>query len=205
MTLARPKLVDAAWRLLPPALRRKLRSNTGKRFTRFLPAALAAVITSQVILAILNGPAHVSAGTAAIIASMIAAGVSYVMSRWAWERKGRPSVLKETLPFWMVSVGVWFVLGLTTHYASVWAHSMDLHHWRRILVVNGAYFLANCVTFVTRFAIFHYVLFSDRRAKAALAPVGQDDGPEALAPSGSAGRALAPASAPGPGEPTRGI
>ena len=25
-----------------------------------------------------------------------------------------------------------------------------------------AYFLTNCVTFVTRFAIFHYVLFANR-------------------------------------------
>jgi putative flippase GtrA len=152
------------------------------------------VITSQVVLAVLNGPAHVSAGTAAIIASMVAAGVSYVMSRWAWERTGRPSMLKETLPFWMVSVGVWFVLGLTTHYASVWAHSMDLHHWRRILIVNGAYFLANCVTFVTRFAIFHYVLFADRGAKAqpGSAPSAAGQG---AAPAGDpAGLVLTPAS-----------
>jgi putative flippase GtrA len=166
MSLTQRKIVYTVWRMLPLSLRRKLRTETGNRFARFVPAAVAAVITSQILLAVLNGPFGVSAGTSAIIASMVAAGVSYLMSRWAWERKGRPDLLRETLPFWAVSIGVWLLLGLTTHFASVWAHSMDLHHWRRVLVVNGAYFLANCVTFVTRFVIFHYLLFNDRQGKA---------------------------------------
>jgi putative flippase GtrA len=166
MTLAQRKFVYSVWRMLPLSLRRKLRSEAGNRFARFIPAALAAVITSQITLALLNGPVGVSAGSSAVIASMVAALVSYLMSRWAWERKGRPDLLRETLPFWAVSIGVWLLLGLTTHFASVWAHSMDLHHWRRVAVVNGAYFLANCVTFVTRFMIFHYVLFADRSGRA---------------------------------------
>jgi putative flippase GtrA len=166
MSLTQRKIVYTVWRMLPLSLRRKLRTEAGVRFTRFVPAAVAAVITSQVLLALLNGPFGVSAGISAIAASIVAAGVSYLMSRWAWERKGRPDLLRETLPFWAVSIGVWLLLGLTTHFASVWAHSMGLHHWRRVLVVNGAYFVANCVTFVTRFVIFHYLLFNDRRGKA---------------------------------------
>ena len=166
MTLARPKIVDAAWHGLPGSLRRRLRSKTGRRFVRFVPVSVAALASSQVTLAILVGITRLSAGVSAITASIVGATVSYVLSRWAWERKGRPHVLKETLPFWAVSVGAWIVLGLASHYASVWAVSEGLGHWQRVAVVNGAYFLANCVTFVTRFAIFHYVLFADRGSKA---------------------------------------
>jgi putative flippase GtrA len=169
MTLARPKIVDAAWHVLPGSLRRRLRSKTGKRFVRFVPVSVAAVASSQVTLALLVGVTRLSAGASAVIASMVGAGVSYVLSRWAWERKGRPHVLKETLPFWAVSVGAWTVLGAASHFASLWATSADLGHWQRVGVVNSAYFLANCVTFVTRFAIFHYVLFADRGSKAGLA------------------------------------
>jgi putative flippase GtrA len=204
MTLARPKVAHTAWQMLPLWLRRKLRTRAGTQFARFVPVALAAVITSQITLAVLNGPAHVSAGTSAIIASMVAAAVSYVLSRWAWGRKGRPDLLRETLPFWAVSIAVWLFLGLITHLASVWAHSMDLHHWRRVLVVNGAYFLANCVTFVIRFAIFHYVLFADRTAKAQsspAAPGAAGGSPGSPADGGHEALSLAPASAParGPG------
>src|ERR1019366_8507293 len=81
----------------------------------------------------------------------------------------RPHMLKETLPFWAVSVGAWLVLGLTSHYASVWAKSMGLSHWQQTLVVELAYLLANCVTFVTRFVIFHYLLFADRGSMPQLA------------------------------------
>jgi putative flippase GtrA len=167
MSLISPKITDAAWRLAPGPLRRRLHSKTGRQFLRFVPVSLAAVAASQITLALLVGVTHVSAGTSGVIASMVGAGVSYVLSRWAWERKGRPHVLKETLPFWAVSVGAWLVLGLTSHFASVWAVSMGLGHWQRVAVVNAAYLVANCVTFVIRFLIFHYVLFADRGSKGA--------------------------------------
>lgn len=165
MTMAPPKIAKVAWHLLPGGLRRKLRTNTGNRFMRFVPVSLAAVAASQLTLAILVGVTRLSAGTSAVIASMAGAAVSYVLSRWAWERKGRPHVLKETLPFWAVSVATWIVLGVVSHYASMWAVSMGLGHWQRVAVVNIAYLAANCVTFVTRFVIFHYVLFADRGSK----------------------------------------
>jgi putative flippase GtrA len=165
MTMAPPKIVRVVWLLLPGSLRRWLRTTTGKRFMRFVPVSLAALTASQLTLALLVGLSHLSAGTSAVIASMAGAAVSYVLSRWAWERKGRPHVLKETLPFWAVAVGSWIVLGVVSHFASVWAVSMGLGHWQRVAVVNAAYLMANCVTFVTRFAIFHYVLFADRGSK----------------------------------------
>ena len=92
--------------------------------------------------------------------------MSYFLSRWAWERKGRPNVWRETIPFWLVSVGAWLVLGLAAHFGTVIAaHHLNLHHFERHVVVGGIYLLANCVTFVIRFLIFHYVLFADRGRK----------------------------------------
>jgi putative flippase GtrA len=162
MTDLSAKISRAAWCLVPAPLELRLRTEVGQRFMRFIPAAVAAVITSQVVLAILTGPVRITAGEAAFIASVCAALVSYLMSRWAWERKGRPDLLRETIPFWAVSIAVWFLLSATTHYASVWATSMGATGLKRHLIINGAYFLANCVTFVLRFLIFHYLLFRNR-------------------------------------------
>jgi uncharacterized SAM-binding protein YcdF (DUF218 family) len=73
-------------------------------------------------------------------------------------------VLKETLPFWIVSVAAWIVLGLATKLGVHWAAAAALPRgsvqWH--LVVNGTYFAANVLTFFARFLIFHYVLFADR-------------------------------------------
>jgi hypothetical protein len=97
---------------------------------------------------------------------MTAALVSYLLSRWAWERTGRPDLLRETVPFWLVSAAVWGILGLTSHYASVFAHAEGYTHFKKHLVVQGAYFLMNCITFVARFVFFHYVLFANKESPA---------------------------------------
>lgn len=175
MTSVPDKIGQAAWRLVPASLERKLRTEAGNRFLRFIPVALAALVASQVVLGLLTGPVNLSAGASGVIASMFGALVSYLLSRWAWERKGRPDWLRETLPFWIVSIAVWGILGLTSHYASVWAHSMGYTHFKKHLVIQGAYFLMNCVTFVCRFLIFHYLLFANRnRDEEAAASVGAD-------------------------------
>jgi putative flippase GtrA len=170
MAAASDRLAQSAWRLVPAPMERKLRTEAGKRFLRFVPVSLAAVITSQLVLAILTGPLNWGGFTSGVIASMVAAGVSYLLSRWAWERKGKPDVLRETLPFWAVSIACWIILGLTTHYANSWAKSMHIEHWERHLVVNGAYLAMNCITFVCRFLIFHYALFADRGGASAARP-----------------------------------
>lgn len=153
--------IDALIRVMPGPVRRRLQTEAGTRFTRFLPVALASLLTSQIMLAILTG-FNMTAGKAALAASVVGAGVSYVLSRWAWERKGRPDLLRETVPFWLVSFAVWGILALVTHYAGSYAKQHDLHHLEKHLVIQGTYLAANCITFVTRFLIFHYVLFKNR-------------------------------------------
>jgi putative flippase GtrA len=160
------KIVHAALRLVPAPIQRKLQTEAGKRFSRFALVAVVAVITSQVVLGLLTGPVNLTAGASGVIASMTAALVSYLLSRWAWERTGRPDLLRETVPFWLVSAAVWGILGLTSHYASVFAHAEGYTHFKKHLVVQGAYFLMNCITFVARFVFFHYVLFANKESPA---------------------------------------
>src|SRR5580704_17516250 len=170
----------AVLRCMPGPVRRKLETEAGQRFGRFVPVASAALASSQITLAFLIW-VNMTAGKAALCASIVGALVSYLLSRWAWERKGRPDLLRETVPFWLVSLAVWGVLSLTSHYAGAFAKHEHMHHLQKIAVVNGAYLAANCVTFVTRFLIFHYVLFADkRRAAAAASPVATptEDAPE---------------------------
>jgi putative flippase GtrA len=164
MASATSRLTTALLRPLPAAVRRKLRGETGRRFARFVLVAVAAVISSQLALVVFLDLAHMTAGLSGVLAAIVGAAVSYVLSRWAWERKGRPHVLKETLPFWIVSVAAWIVLGLATKLGVHWAAAAALPRgsvqWH--LVVNGTYFAANVLTFFARFLIFHYVLFADR-------------------------------------------
>jgi putative flippase GtrA len=171
MTLVAPRFVTS--------IRHRLRTPLGKRFGRFVLVAAASVAASQIALPIFLGPAHLTGGISGVAAGMVGAIVSYVLSRWAWERKGRPNVLRETLPFWLVSVGAWLILGLSTKLGIHVAASMHLHGVRRQAVVNGVYLAGNCVTFLARFVIFHYVLFADRGSSPAAVGVP----PEAASPT----------------------
>jgi putative flippase GtrA len=201
MTQVSPKLIEAAWGLLPGPLRRKLRTGGGRRLVRFAPAAFLALLATQLTYFILQ-IAGVSAGIAGAAGWFAGAFVSYMVSRWAWERKGRPHLIKETLPFWLISIGVGVVLTLASKFAHAEARNLGLHRAEEVIFAQGVYLAANCVTFVIRFLLFHYVLFADRESGDSGEPVDGVSAPEgpvpaAVAPSASASRPAAPA----PGEP----
>jgi putative flippase GtrA len=166
MALAQNRLVDALWG--------KLRTKVGVRFTRFAGVAIAALATSEIALSICNGVFHMTAGPAALISTFSGAAVSYVLSRWAWERKGRPDVLRETVPFWVISAMVWVILYLATKLGYHIASWLGLHGWKHVLLVDLVYLAANFVTFILRFVIFHYVLFAERTTAARAAVTGPD-------------------------------
>jgi putative flippase GtrA len=166
---------------LGSSLASKARGKLGIRFGRFAVAAAAAFVTTEVVLSICAGPLNLTATWATLIAWFSGAVVSYVLSRWAWKRKGRPNLLRETLPFWIVSAMVIVVLTLATkfgYHSSGWLH---LHGAERVLYIDAVAGVANLGTFVLRFLFFHYVLFAgsaDQADPAEVALVSTDPGPE---------------------------
>jgi putative flippase GtrA len=178
MVIAQNRLMAGVWGWL--------RSNVGVRFTRFVGVAVAALATSEIMLGICDGVFHLTAVPAALISTLSGAAISYVLSRWAWERKGKPDVLRETVPFWIISGLVWVVLTLATKLGYHIASSMHLHGFKHVAMVGATYFLANCVTFILRFLIFHYVLFTDRTTAVQAAATGPDAVPPS--PRGLRGR-----------------
>lgn len=158
-----------AWQVVPEPLRRRLGPDGGKRLLRFAPAALLALAATQgtffFCANVLNSTGRI-AGAAGWLAGVI---VSYGVSRWAWERRGKPNLLKETLPFVAISLIVGAVLTETSHFAYREATLLSLHGGERAVFLQGLYLAANAVTFLARFLIFHFVLFSNRRQAAEVA------------------------------------
>src|SRR5579875_2286746 len=166
MTLAQNRLIAPLWR--------KLRTKVGVRFTRFAGVAILALATSEIVLSICNGVFHLSSTPAALLSTFSGAVVSYVLSRWAWERKGRPDVLRETVPFYVITAMVWVILWLATKLGYHMASWMHLSGFKHVLLVDFVYLVANFVTFLLRFVIFHYVLFAERTTAVRAAATGPD-------------------------------
>jgi hypothetical protein len=147
-----------------PAPARRLRGVLGLPFARFAGAAFAALTATEVTLTICNGVFRLTSTPAALLSWFAGAVVSYTLSRWAWNRTGRPDVLRETIPFWAISLAVIAVLTLASklgYHSAAWLHLTGAGH---VLWVDFVWLLANLGTFLLRFAIFHYVLFSERPA-----------------------------------------
>ena len=172
---------------LGETLTRKVRSTLGIRFGRFAVAAMAAFATSEIVYVICAGPLGLSSTEATLIGWFSGVVVSYVLSRWAWERKGRPNLLRETVPFCVVSAIVIVVLELADKYLgyhpATWWH---LTGAERALYLAAVYGAANLFTFALRFLFFHYVLFAGSAARpgpaaAEEALASTDPGPEIFA------------------------
>jgi len=169
---------------LGDSLAAKARSKLGIRFGRFAVAAISAFATSEITYTICAGPLALSSTKATLVGWFSGVVVSYVLSRWAWERKGRPNLLKETVPFCVVSAIVIVVLELADKYLGYhpasWWH---LHGTERALYLAAVYAVANLFTFLVRFLFFHYVLFAGSPGKpgpaaAEEAVASADPGPE---------------------------
>jgi putative flippase GtrA len=99
MSPARPKLVSALWNHAPESVRRRLESPDGRRLLRFAPAAVLALAATQITYFICVSVVHSTGRVSGFAGWLAGAVVSYAVSRWAWERRGRPHLLRETLPF----------------------------------------------------------------------------------------------------------
>jgi putative flippase GtrA len=172
---------------LGETITRKVRGTLGIRFGRFAVAAISAFATSEIVYTICAGPLALSSTEATLIGWFSGVVVSYILSRWAWERKGRPNLLRETVPFCVVSAIVIVVLELADKYLgyhpAAWWH---LHGAERALYLAAVYGAANLFTFLLRFLFFHYVLFAGSAARPGPAAseealASTDPGPEIFA------------------------
>ncbi len=145
------------------AVKHRLQTSVGKRFSRFIVVAAGAVIASQITLTVCLGPVGWTAGRSAVAAWLRGCGreLRPVAVGLGAQRQAQPAE-GDACPFWIVAVGTAVVLTLTTKWANQQAIEMGLSHAQRVLFADAAYFVANCVTFLTRFLIFHYILFKDR-------------------------------------------
>jgi putative flippase GtrA len=165
------------------ALWRTLRTTVGIRFTRFIRVALASLAASELTLVLCDGVFHLTAVPAAVTSWFTGAVVSYVLSRWAWERKGKPDVLRETVPFWLISAVVVVILTASTKFGYYAATQLHLHGAKHVVFVGLVYLVANFITFMMRFVIFHYVLFAESKTAASAAAPSPDAAPAPAAPA----------------------
>jgi putative flippase GtrA len=98
-----------------------------------------------------------------VIAFFSAAIPNWILNRrWAWQQNGRAPV-KQMISYASVSIVVLVVTSLATDWTNDQVQSLPQHQGLRLLIVTGSFVLVTVVLFFVKFAIYEFVIFSERR------------------------------------------
>ena len=137
----------------------------GRTLTRYTVGSVIAMVVSEITLLLVFGLHIGGARTASAAAWATGAIVNYFLNRnWAWRRRGRAHPVKELLPYWITAVAGLLLSMWATHEATALAPRLSGDHTVTTVLVGAAYLITYGVLFVAKFVLFHYVIFTDRRA-----------------------------------------
>lgn len=148
------------------------RGPEGTKMLRYSMTSLIALGISVVCLAILNGPVGMSAWLASTLATAVSAVASYHLNRrWCFGKEGKSHVLKEVVPFWVVTFLGWGLATVSVHLMESYAKSQGFSHLARTGTVVLVYVAAFGVLWVGKYVFFNRVLFARREAELVAARV----------------------------------
>jgi putative flippase GtrA len=142
-------LVRRAWQLY--------HTPSGKKLFRYTMVSVISTAVAQGTLFIVFGIARVwSAVPSNIFANAVATVPSYYLNRnWAWGKSGRSHLMKEVVPFWVLSFAGMALSIVTVGVTAHWCHEEHLGHMVTSVLVNGANLFAFGVLWVLKFLIFN--------------------------------------------------
>ena len=126
-------------------------------FWRYTVSSGVALAVSELTLVICYGTGFVGAGVAAVIAFFAGAIPNYALNRsWVWRRSGPVPVLREFVPYVLISLTA-LLLGVLG--ASVAASIAPGGHRARVVFVAAGFLAVNGMLFVAKFIAYHAFLF----------------------------------------------
>lgn len=147
--------------------RSPLVKSAGARWGTFLRYAAGSVVAagcSEVVLIGSYALLGLGPQAAAALAWLAGAIPNYMLNRrWAWKRRGEAAFLRETLPYWAITLGTALLAILATSAADGWVRHLVTDRGERSLLLGAVYLAAYGFVFVAKFALFDRWVFATRR------------------------------------------
>lgn len=139
-----------------------------QRFWRYIAGSVIAFGVSQVTFLVCYGPRWTSPQVASVLAFATGAPVNYVLNRrWAWQRRDRPSLLGEVVPYAaIISVSI-AASAYGTWAVDQWLASVALARWLEIAVVGATFALINGGLFLIKYVLFDRLFRGPQRDRTA--------------------------------------
>ena len=141
----------------------RFRTPVGRKLFRYSMVSIVSVAVSTSVLLFCSGVLSWSAWVSNTVATAVATVPSYELNRrWAWGKTGKGHLLKEVVPFWVLSFIGW---GFSTICVAVMEHYAKSHHFSH-LARTGSVGLTSIAAFgvlwIVKFIIINKVLFVHR-------------------------------------------
>lgn len=133
-----------------------------RRFSRYAVGSVVAFGASNLAFLLLYGLGWTSPQVASVLAFAAGIPVNYVLNRrWAWQRRGRPALRAELLPYSGVvalsvvssAVGTWAV--------DRWLQSVDLPRAVEVVLVDATFIAINGALFLAKYVLLDRLVFRD--------------------------------------------
>ena len=155
----------------------------GGTFLRYAAGSVVAFGCSEAVLIGSYALLGVGARTATVLAWAAGAIPNYLLNRrWAWRGRGRAGFLRETLPYWGITLGTAAAAVAATSLADGWVHRSVAGRGEQSLLFAGVYLAAYGVIFVVKFRLFDKWVFGGRTGTAT-GPAQSDPAPILASPT----------------------
>jgi len=136
------------------------KSHQGKKLIRFTSVSVISTLVSQGLIILFYGLTKwMGVVEATVVANCLATIPAYNLNRrWTWGKSGRSHLVKEVVPFWVMSS-----LGIAvSFFGSLFArHIVNSHGWNHTLVgtliVMAANFLSFAIFWVLKLIVFNRI------------------------------------------------
>ncbi len=142
------------------------RSHQGRKLIRFTSVSVISTVVSQGLIAIFFGVTRwMGVVEATVVANCLATIPAYNLNRrWTWGKHGRSHLVKEVLPFWLMSalgIAASFFMSLgakaIVNDSYFVVHGQHHHHVIATLIVMAANFVAFGIFWVLKLLVFNRI------------------------------------------------
>jgi putative flippase GtrA len=169
--ISRPPAADVRGEAATPgrrsrqAQRRSGWRQLGYRLGTFAAGSVAATVVSQLTLTGMYWLFGASATMAAAVAFTAGAIPNFIVSwRWTWRRKGRPELVRELMPYVLVSIGSLIVTSALTTWGDKLVSPLMAGKGEQTIALAVVYFGSNGLLFLVKFVLLDRVLSTSRKA-----------------------------------------
>jgi putative flippase GtrA len=124
------------------------------KLLRYFTGSVVATICSEVVFVALYGVLGMGTTWSSVLSWLAGAVPNFWLNRnWAWQRKGRPSLRDEVLPYVAIIVATLVLATVLTHATDVWLHHQGVSSSLRVAIVAAVFLGTYVIVFALRFVL----------------------------------------------------